>query len=203
MIGVTETISPSRGGFPVVEVVYDGLSVLLILFIIALSVVAVLIFRDRFPNATSNRIITISDQSGLEWKITVSLTTDTVFAVDQLITVEATLESDTDEIRIENPVLTFPNAYTDDEEARIELSRDQESGDWHATSEIIYYNPGEPDVQYQLAPGGITGPGKGKIGEIAPEEALADYRNNQYVLLFAVVTAIFAAGSLLVALQTA
>jgi hypothetical protein len=128
-----------------------------------------------------------------------------VFAVNQQFVAKATFQADRDEIdeldpdgTIENPTLEFNNARIDGEEAKLHLSPAEEQDYiWCGSAKICYYKPGIAKLDYDHEIEGHT-----ELIKIELARTYFEYQNSRFVLLFGVITAIFAAGSLVVALQT-
>ncbi len=175
---------------------HQFLSVGLSVYIAMMTAVSVLVFADVLPLGRPRRTTTIPDDEGADWSCTLVLTTSTVIAVDEQVSVEVTLDpgerpaTGQDSLRV-----TFPEARSDGDEAVLTL---QEAGEqWSASETLTFVRPGEATARCDF---GFARNVTAELGRVAPQQAYYEYRNSQYVLLLTTVTSILAAGGLLVSL---
>lgn len=177
-------------------------SILLGIFIFFLIIIALLILAGRMPQYENHRRIDFDNRPDPWWRGTIQLTSESVFTVGQTITATATVdicdESRQHDLREQErtPKIVFPDARAMDGGAA-EILLQEDDGMWTGTRDIVFHKPGEMSFRPEHFGGGSSE----SIGEIGTEGAYFEYRNQRYTLLFTVVTAIFAAGSLIVALQ--
>lgn len=173
------------------------------LFIIGMFAVALLVIFGIFPESEDERVFKIDNRPNSDWESTIRLKTESAFVTNQPLTVDIELETKNEGTRdmILNdkmdPEIEFLNASTSQGYDAI-IPLDHKNGIWNATEEIVYRNPGYHQIDYRF----VAGNDREDIGEIDTERKYLEYKNQRYILLLTITTAIIAAGSLLVAIQT-
>lgn len=179
-----------------------GFSIVLGIFIFFLFVLVLLILGGVFPDYENLRVIVSDNRPNPDWEATLKLKSESVFTVGQSITVDADLEALSSHGRANikggqgTPKLVFPEArLVDGSDAEIELQEDD--GTWSGIDKIVFHKPGEMEFRYN----NIGYASSRSLGTIETEGAYFNYKNQRFMLLFTVVTAMFAAGSLIAAIQ--
>jgi len=183
--------------------VLDFLVWALYVFIIGMVILSLLVIAGKYPRIESVRKLKFDDSPDSSWECTIKIKSESVFAVNQILKVQARLKVNSEdnqqliEDEPENPSIDFPGAVSTDGSGAV-LNFEEENGVWKATQEITYLKPGRQELTYSF----IFDHDTVEIGEIDTERGYFEYKNQKYSLLFAIVTSILAAGSLLIAVQT-
>lgn len=164
------------------------------LVIIFLTIVTIIIVAGVWPWASATRVIRLPDDRGEDWKCVIRLDTPAVFAVQQTITADITLEGSNRSLT--DPEITFENVGSED--IKVNLRQSDDGDEWYGSSELEYKRPGEPDLKYDI---GTYTTHYDTVGEIAPLTEYYQHLTSRFVLAFGVITAILAAASLIVSLS--